>query len=414
MTPPELEASKKILPFQYRQPGDKARMHFNTSLASIATTFSIAITAVAMPSATEEGKEEFAPFQRYDHRRALIAESQAIAINDAVLASTRQLSACTITNVPLGLIGEVDLELYRTSVMADDAQTVVVGKGGIERPAQASAATLWRGTVVGDGMSDVFLSDSPAGLYGWIQTAGERYVITSGDPMGDRTTIIYPSMGVASAMIEWSPFECATVNQNQPKIEDFGPQAPDDGGVAGNTCMTVQISIDTDNAFLSMFGSDEAAAQGYIETLVAGANVIFSRDVDAQLSIVYTRLWSSTDPWSSSSTSGRLNEFRDYWRSQMTSISRDTAHFLSGENLVAAWPTPLVPYAAPTPAMRSQRTSMVSSRLPCRNTPHRTGTSSSLLTSWATSLIRPTPTATTPRSTAAATTTALMPLAERS
>ena len=305
-------------------------MQSTTFIVSVFATASIGIAAAA---SANQDEASFEPFQRYAHRKALQAESQAIAIDEAVLASTRQRSSCTLTNVPLGLVGEVDLELHRTSIVAEDAQTLVVGKDGIERPVASSLATIWRGSVTGDESSDVFLSDSPAGLFGWIQTAGERYVITSGDPTGDRTTIIYPSMGLASAMIEWSPFECATINRNAPQMEEFGPHAPEEGGIAGNTCMTVEIAIDTDNAFLSMFGGDEAEAQGYIETLVAGANVIFSRDASAQLSIVYTRLWSSTDPWSATSTSGRLNEFRDYWRSQMSSVARDTAHHLSGQGL---------------------------------------------------------------------------------
>ena len=287
----------------------------------------MAITSITTIVSAESQK----PFSRAPHREALLAGCQAISIDRTALAAAASTATCRFEDVPLGQVLTADLDLHRVSILAPGAERVIVKEDG-EHPVDADATRIWQGTVDGEPGSEVFLADSPAGTFGWVLSQGERYVFTTGDPTGDRTLISYPSTGMATALIEWSPFECDAVDRGQ--LE--GPRAPMDGtgGIAGGeVCMTVDIAIDTDNAFLNTFGGNEDQAQGYIETLIAGANVIYKRDCGTQLAIVYTRLWSETDPWSGSSTSDRLYEFRDYWRQQMGSISRDTTHLLSTQSL---------------------------------------------------------------------------------
>ena len=270
------------------------------------------------------------PFSRMDNAMALRAGCQAIAIDEIALDRTNDADSCTIKSLPLSMLEEVDLVLERVHVTDSSTKRVLV-ENGKERILKTSTTNHWSGRVQGDQFSDVFLSESPAGVYGWILTEGERWIITSGDPTKDQPTVIYSSTGIANALIKWSPFECG-MSDNIPPFE--GPTQVPSGGIAGgDICMTIDIAIDTDNAFLTTFGGNQDAAQAYIETLVAGANVVYKRDAGVQLNIVYTRLWVSSDPWSGTSTSERLYEFRDYWRSNMTSISRDTAHLMSTQGL---------------------------------------------------------------------------------
>ena len=291
------------------------------------------LSTAAVTSERDPSIQGLEPFKRIDHRAALLADSQALDVNFEELANARNMVECTFESVPLGLLGEVDLELHRQQIVTPNAQLLVVDKDGIERAVDGSQAVIWHGRVAGDPHSEVFFSESPAGVFGWIHTDGERWIISSGDPLGDRTTVIYPSTGQAHALIQWAPFECGFA-----KAADIGPLPEatlpaNDGGVAGEQCLEVDIAIDTDNGFLGMFGGNETAAQGYLETMVAAANIIYTRDANIQLNVVYTRLWTTTDPWSSNNSGGRLSEFRDYWRNQMSSVSRDTAHMLSGESL---------------------------------------------------------------------------------
>ena len=276
--------------------------------------------------------ESHRPFTATPHRDALLAGCQAMTVDRAALAAAASEATTRLEAVPLGQLRTADLDLHLVNVYAPDAVRVVAEDDG-DREIARPAARIWQGTVAGEPGSEVFLADSAAGTFGWVTSRGERYVFTTGDPQGDRLLVSYPSTGVATALIEWSPFECGTADLVGPLPERDLPTGGSGGIAGGDVCMTVDIAIDSDNAFLNKFGGDEAAALGYIETMVAGANVIYKRDINTQLAIVYTRLWATTDPWSGSDSGARLTEFRNHWRTLMNGVSRDTAHLVSAENL---------------------------------------------------------------------------------
>lgn len=277
--------------------------------------------------------DSYRPFARVDHREALQKHCQALGVDHTILAEMSEQPACTLERIPLDLVSEVDLVLFQVSPVADDAIATVVEQLDHERRFAARQATIWRGSVVGDASSEVFLSYSPAGLFGWVETAGVRWMITSGDPTGERTTVIYPENGVAASMIKWLPFQCGTLPIEDPQFAPATPTPPASGGIAGSVCMTIEIAIDTDNAFLEIFDGDEAAAMGYVETLVASTNIIYERDLNTQFQIVYTRFWGIEDPWSGTDTNTRLPEFKAHWNNQMDGVSRDVAHLLCGDDL---------------------------------------------------------------------------------
>ena len=286
------------------------------------TTLGIAMACAAVPAIAEESHR---PFTATPHRDALLAGAQAIAVDRTSLAAAARTPACRLESVPLGQLRTADLDLQLVDVYAPDAIKVVEDEDGgrsIARP----AARIWTGSVADEPDSEVFLSHSRAGTFGWVTSRGERFILTTGDPKGDRRLVSYPSTGVANALIDWAPFKCSTADVVGPPPDREEPAASLGGPAGDGPCMTVDIAIDTDEDFLEHFGGDEEAALGYIETLVAGANIIFQRDCNTQLSLVFARLWSTTDPWDSFPELGAL---RNHWQEEMSHIDRDTTHLLT-------------------------------------------------------------------------------------
>ena len=101
----------------------------------------------------------------------------------------------------------------------------------------------------------------------------------------------------------------------------------------GSPCLEIDMAVDTDQEFLGLFGGDTGAATAYVELMILAISEIYDRDAGARFAMTYLRLWDTTDPWSAGSTGDELNAFRDYWISNMTSVPRDLAHFLSGRGL---------------------------------------------------------------------------------
>jgi hypothetical protein len=110
-----------------------------------------------------------------------------------------------------------------------------------------------------------------------------------------------------------------------------------EGGGYGNRageCRVFRIALETDQEFLAdLFGGNQASATTYVGTLYAAMNDIYTRDVNAAFEISYLRLWSTEDPWTSTTTSSQLGQYRTFWNGNMASVTRDLGHYLSGRGL---------------------------------------------------------------------------------
>ena len=140
-----------------------------------------AITTVASGAAAEAHR----PFTAMQHRDAILAGCQAIAIDRPALAAAASEASCRLEAVQLGQLRTANLDLHLVNVYAPDAQRVIAEDDG-EREIAQPAARIWQGTVAGEPGSEVFLADSAAGTFGWVTSRGERYVFTTGDPQGER------------------------------------------------------------------------------------------------------------------------------------------------------------------------------------------------------------------------------------
>ena len=99
-----------------------------TLAASLISALMVSSSVMAgiEPEIGSTKKDSLRPFTRIAHRDALLVESQALHIDLGELAAMKNQDACTLERVPLGLIGDVDLQLQRQNVLDADADTVIV------------------------------------------------------------------------------------------------------------------------------------------------------------------------------------------------------------------------------------------------------------------------------------------------
>jgi hypothetical protein len=242
------------------------------------------------------------------------------------------------------------LDLQRIDVWRPDAVVEVDGKR-VTPPRTA----YFRGSVEGDASSVAVLSVRASGeVQGLVQKGGRSWVVGKGrnhralrSKRADQTEV--------------PPFECG--NDDHFSIEErlgaldepTSAAFPVQDELAASTVLdqrrAASIAIETDYEFYARFGNT-AAALDYIGDLIGYADVTYSREIDVDMQIGYTRLWttgSSGDPWASLActdanrdgvydrspcgTSGLLGELRSYWNSRMSSVNRTVVHMLSGKSL---------------------------------------------------------------------------------
>jgi hypothetical protein len=235
-----------------------------------------------------------------------------------------------IERFPLAADLAVTLELERYSVT--DSQTrFVIGTADGDVDVAAPDVVLFRGKVAGYPDSYVYLGLSPHGSNGMISFAGQEYVLAAGSRAGARAEqlhVVYERSAVPWEAGE--PWRCFTDQVEGMVPIDVDPLAAPRSSRRACTIKLIDVAIETDYEYRTLFVSS-AAAEAYAVELLGAVSSIYERDVQTALYLPFIRVWdSNVDPYpAGSSPAQRLNQFRSHWYYNMSSVSRDVAQMLS-------------------------------------------------------------------------------------
>ncbi len=259
-----------------------------------------------------------------------VAGVQQLMLSPEMYQNLRSESQLVVAGFSRGSGQLLDLELERFDVFADDATIVIAGPNG-EQSIGRPDIQFFRGTVIGDPSSRVFLALSPHGTSGTITAHGETSIISSG-PGGTMATVIYETSSPAGKSIQIDSPLCGGgltapgEKTAAPIGEDLMPQS--------GVCRYYRLALDCDTEFTAnLFGGNQTNASAYVGTLVAGMADMYQRDVNVSFLIGYLRLWVGEDPYTMTNTGDQLGQFRDYWVNNMGTVNRSMAHMLSGRGL---------------------------------------------------------------------------------
>ncbi len=219
------------------------------------------------------------------------------------------------------------LHLERIVLMADDA-TVCHCAHGRERsaPIDPARVELWKAHSL-DGVWSGFLAFSPSGGGGFLEAGASRLVLTGSACAG--------AIGLQPGPWHFEregPSSAAPVDN----LCEVRANPHDDGTVAGGA-MTgidratlpriVDLAVDADYEFVSMFSSSDAA-RDYITALYGANSFILERDCNTRLRVSYIRLFETADDLYNEPDP--LNAFRSEWNTNQTAVERDLAQLLTG------------------------------------------------------------------------------------
>ncbi len=226
----------------------------------------------------------------------------------------------------------VDLRIEPFEVLTPEASVVLgTAEGDIEigRP----AVSLYRGSVAGKPDSRVFLSFSPYGTHGLIQSGGSTAVLSSGEFGAEQPLVVTDLADFPEPPDFALGWECHVgpehINPLGLDLKAIGVGGDGDGGLRVNPCRIASIAIDTDFEYTSWkFDGDIDASAAYAVTLMGAVGEIFTLDLNVRLVVPFVRVWAdNVDPYDG----GDLSLFRNEWNANMGHIERDLAHMLSGD-----------------------------------------------------------------------------------
>ncbi len=115
--------------------------------------------------------------------------------------------------------------------------------------------------------------------------------------------------------------------------EHSDPETPG-AAEGGPTTKVCQIAFDADFEFYQQNGSSVTQTENDITNILNSVEAIYDSEVEIlyELTAIFVEA-SEPDPYSTSSSSGLLNQFQNHWNSQHGGTVRDVAHLMTGKNL---------------------------------------------------------------------------------
>ncbi|TAE23359.1 MAG: hypothetical protein EAZ92_14725 [Candidatus Kapaibacterium sp.] len=245
----------------------------------------------------------------------------------------------------------VIVRLEPFSVFAPNARIVAKTATGDEIITLEEEFTTFRGSIDNDPQSSVFCSMSKQGVMMTIQTRG---VVWSIEPLAstDDETLSHNAQNQMDSDEEHLHIAYSTLDTKQPRQficgasefddnehhehsqENQSIQNNDKSSTEAHSSRVCEMGIDIDFATFQSLGSKQSQAAQYAAALIAGVSQIFERDVQTRLQVSHVQVWTTPDPYSSSSTMGAvLNTFRSTWNANYSSVNRDLAHLFTVRGL---------------------------------------------------------------------------------
>ena len=255
----------------------------------------------------------------------------AFGLNDGTVVSIdmdRTPNVRVNVVVPIGG-ADYELDLSPFSVRADDFVFLVQVPGGAYEDRDPGPIRTLRGGIEGlpgalvvGSMFEEGLSariEFPDGDVFWIEPLASQL------PHADRDLfVIYNEQDG-----EGGGGVCGTDLGFLPEVQD----EPDDPQTQSGL-QIAQLACDADVEYYVRHGSNEDTVRDRIESIINTVNIEYERDVNI-IHVITTIIvrTSEPDPYSSTSPSVLLNQFRNHWNNNQGNVKRDQAHLFTNKNL---------------------------------------------------------------------------------
>lgn len=197
-------------------------------------------------------------------------------------------------------------------------------------PADPSLS-LWSGRILGMPGSEAFLSFSRHGCRGWFGVPGRLlHLLPEVGPRGDwsRATARIVTEDLVAASGGRPELTCRTLDPHQ--TSSPARRTPGSAAPAGMSLYDAPIAFETDYEFYALF-NDLKAAQNYAFSLIGAVSDRYRAQVDVIFTLPYVGFHTkNNDPWTSTSCTGRLTQFRTTWAGGRAPARAQLYHMISG------------------------------------------------------------------------------------
>jgi hypothetical protein len=113
------------------------------------------------------------------------------------------------------------------------------------------------------------------------------------------------------------------MNEYKPGTDNMSP-----------TLLKADIAVDVDFATYNSYGGNLNTTTAWAMAHMAAVSATYIKEINCQLNLSYLRVWTTQDPYTSTSGNQMLNQFRADWINTQSGVPRVVAHLLSRRNNV--------------------------------------------------------------------------------
>lgn len=188
----------------------------------------------------------------------------------------------------------------------------------------------FKGSIRGLDGSKVMLAITNDLLVGYIEVSTnnryDRWIIGSHpDPSVSSSVLFHDKDAIAP-----SPWLCYANDSVLQGSFQEGSRKEQDREQA--TVRRIELAIECDYDMYRDHNSNVSRTANYAIAVIAATSDIYQREANSAIRISLLDVWDQNDPYTGTNSSTLLGEFRNYWRSNKSSVTRTLAMLLSGVN----------------------------------------------------------------------------------
>ena len=220
---------------------------------------------------------------------------------------------------------KAEMVLDTHSLRASDFKLWVTRADGSLLEVAAPEPNTYRGTIPGWPSARVTATINHEGLTAIVS-----------DEQSEEEWQIQPALGYADGFYSVANKDdlvvpagiCGVPNHSGPAPEEVFTNSNASRGTGLQLC---EIALDADYEFFQRNGNSITATLDDLERVMNRVDTIYVRDVDVTYQITAAVIRSSVnDPYTSTDSGGRLDEFRNHWNSNFGGVRRDLTHLFTG------------------------------------------------------------------------------------
>lgn len=261
----------------------------------------------------------------------VVSDAVIINVNKEELLSLCENKSPEITiDFPYSHSGIAKLNLKRFDILKPDAKIVARTINGNEEVHPDDIAVSYTGHVEGLMNTLVSITFSKENVTGLMVSNNENFILGSlNDRQGKATGnfILYKESDLKIK----NSFMCGSDDDlTSDQIENMHRIISEKMSDASSTDLYVaEIAIEIDYVTYTTYGSSVANATNYALALMSASSAIYMKEENVRFVIPYLRVWTTPDPYTGTTSSALLNQFRNEWNANQQSVQRTLAHFIT-------------------------------------------------------------------------------------